>query len=267
MTADRWHLGPPALQQALHGFPLPAWRYYPVTGSTNDNALAWASAGAPEGCLVLAARQTRGRGRQGNRWWSHPEAALTFTLIARPLPAERPHLTRFTAWGAVALAEALEALGLAIAIKWPNDILLKGRKIAGVLAETVWEGSRPAAVVVGLGVNLAAEAVPPPETTDFPAGSIADALGAPPPRWGFLVAVLRQMLRWRYRLTAPGFLQAWEARLAYRGRTVRAGSTTGVLLGLDARGGLRLRLPSGEIGTCHALRGHLRPVDSHTELP
>ena len=262
-----WHLGPPALQQALRALPLAAWRFYPVTGSTNDEALAWAGAGAPEGCLVLAERQTRGRGRQGNRWWSHPAAALTFTFIARPLPGEQPYLARFTAWAAVALAEALEALGLSPSLKWPNDVLLEGRKIAGVLAETAWEGERAAAVVVGLGVNLAREALPPAGAADFPAGCVADALGSPPPRWGFLAALLRRMVWWRYRLATPAFLRAWESRLAYRGQGVRAGEVRGVLLGLDARGGLRLRLPSGDVHTLYALQGHLRPVDSQPKLP
>ncbi len=262
-----WHLGPPPLQRALHALPLTAWRFYPVTGSTNDEALAWATAGAPEGCFVLAEEQTRGRGRQGNRWWSRPAAALTFTFIARPLPGERLYPGRFTAWGAIAVAETLEALGLSPALKWPNDVLLEGRKVAGVLAEAAWEGERPAAVVVGLGVNLAPEALPPPGATDFPAGCVADALGFSPPRWEFLVAVLRRMLWWRYRLSSPAFLQAWESRLAYRGQCVQAGQVRGVLLGLDAHGGLRLRLPSGHTQTLYALEGHLRLVDSQPKLP
>ncbi len=262
-----WHLGPAPLQRALRALPLVAWRFYPVTGSTNDEALTWAAVGAPEGCLVLAEEQTRGRGRGGSRWWSRPEAALTFTFIARPLPAERPYLGRFTAWGAVALAEALEALGLNPAIKWPNDVLLAGRKVAGVLAETTWEGERPAAVVVGLGVNLAPEATPPPGVADFPAGCVADALGFPPPRWDFLATLLHRLLRWRYRLATPAFLQAWESRLAYRGQRVQVGETVGVLVGLDPQGGLRLRLPSGKVQTLYSVQGHLRPVDSPTKLP
>ena len=263
----QWHLGTPALQNALRGLPLPAWRFYPRTGSTNDEALAWAARGAPEGCLVLAEEQTRGRGRQGSRWWSHPEAALTLTLIARPLPSETDHLPRFTAWAAVALAETLAAAhALPAEVKWPNDVLVNGHKVAGVLAEAVWEGDRAAAVVVGVGVNLAPESVPPAEAVDFPAGSLADALGHTPPRWPLLAAFLRRMLHWRYRLHTPAFLQAWENRLAYRGRTVRAGEHVGVLLGLDARGGLRLRLLNGKTHTVFAFSGHLRAVDSRGDF-
>ncbi len=263
----RWHLGTPALQNALRGLPLPAWRFYPRTGSTNDEALAWAARGAPEGCLVLAEEQTRGRGRQGSRWWSHPEAALTLTLIARPLPQEAAHLPRFTVWAAVALAETLTAAyALPTEVKWPNDVLVNGRKVAGVLAEAVWEGNRAVAVVVGVGVNLAPESVPPPEVVDFPAGSLADTLGHTPPRWSLLAAFLRHMLRWRYRLHTRPFLHAWESRLAYRGHTVRAGNLIGVLLGLDAHGGLRLRLPNGEVRTVFAFSGHLRAVDSRGDF-
>ena len=262
-----WHLGPSSLQQALRALPLPAWRYYAVTGSTNDEALAWAEAGAAEGCLVVAEAQTRGRGRSGRRWWTHPEAALALSVIARPLPGEQAALHRFTAWGAVALAEMLrETYRLPAEVKWPNDVLLQGRKVAGVLAEAVWEGDLPAAVVVGIGLNLAPESVPSAGAVDFPAGCVADALGAVPPRWPMLAALLQAMWRWRYRLHSVEFVQAWERYLAYRGQTVQAGAVSGVLMGLDADGRLRLRLPAGEERSLVALEGHLRTVDSQRDF-
>ena len=254
-----WHLGPAALREALTAVPLPAWRFYPEVDSTNDAARRWAAEGAPEGCLVLAERQTRGRGREGRRWWSAPGASLTFTLVARPLPPEQAVLARFTAWGAVALAEMLrEDYGLPAAVKWPNDVLLRGRKVAGVLAEAVWEGARPQAVVVGIGINLAPEALSG-ANPDFPPTTVAAVLGAPPPRWDFLARLLRRMGHWRYRLASAAFVHAWEDLLAYRGQAVRVGAVEGVLLGLDAEGGLRVRLSDGRVHVQRALRGHLRP--------
>ncbi len=254
-----WNLGPEALQKAISPLFLPAWRFYPQVDSTNDAALAWAWAGAPDGALVVAGEQTRGRGRRGRRWWSHPEAGLAFTIVARPLDGEEKAAARFTAWGAVALVEVLTALGVDAAVKWPNDVLLNGRKVAGVLAEAVWRGERLEAVVVGVGVNLAPQAVPPPEAVDFPAASVADGLGHAPARWDFLARVLTRLAWWRPRLRSEAFLRAWEARLAYRGQQVQAGEAQGMLLGLEADGGLRLQ-KGGAVQVIYALTGHLRPL-------
>ncbi len=256
-----WHLGPPPLRAALHRLPLCAWRYWPTVGSTNDEALRWLDAGAPEGCLTLADEQTQGRGRGARRWWTPPGAALAFSLVVRPLPHEQPHLPRFTAWAAVALAETLaHDYGLQPQVKWPNDVLLGGRKVAGVLAEARWEGEHLRGVVVGVGVNLAPQAVPPASALDFPATSVAHALGDSPPRWRLLAALLRRMMAWRFRLGSRAFLQAWEARLAYRGQMVYANGHLGRLHGLDNQGRLRLQLPSGAWLTLSALQGHLRPA-------
>ncbi|NPA92529.1 MAG: biotin--[acetyl-CoA-carboxylase] ligase [Chloroflexi bacterium] len=258
-----WYLGPRALQKRLAALPLPAWRFYDVVGSTNDVALQWAAQGAAEGCLVIADAQTQGRGRSGSRWWTTPQASLAVSLIARPLPTEREALPRFTAWAALALAEALaQTHGLQAAIKWPNDVLLEGRKVAGVLAETLWDGNTPQAVIVGIGVNLATQAVPPRQEVDFPATSVAHVLGTTPDRWALLDALLQRMLFWRNRLASQRFIRAWENRLAYRGEIVQAGTHQGVLLGLDAQGGLRLRCADGHVETLYALQGHLRPKRS-----
>lgn len=255
-----WYLGPQALQKALRPLFLPAWRFYPRVNSTNDAALTWAAAGAPDGALVVAGTQTSGRGRHGRRWWSHSEAALAFTMVARPLQGEEAVAARFTAWGALAVAEVLAALGLDAAVKWPNDVLLEGRKVAGVLAEAVWQGERLQAVAVGVGVNLGAEVVPSEEAVDFPAISVAEVAKSTPSRWNFLARVLTRMRWWRPRLARKVFLRAWESRLAYRGQRVQAGAMAGVLLGLDDSGGLRLRQDDGRLVKIYALNGHLRPL-------
>lgn len=262
-SLPRWHLGPQALQRHLAALPLPAWRFYPVIASTNDAGLAWAAQGAAEGCLVLAEAQTQGRGRNGRRWWSAPRASLTMSLIVRPLPQEHAYLSRLTAWAAVALAETLEQkYHLQPAIKWPNDVLLNGRKVAGILAETLWVGEKPHAMVVGIGVNLATQAIPP--KADFPATSLAHVLGAPPDAWALLAALLRRLLAWRYHLASTAFLKAWETRLAYRGEMVHINGRQARLLGLDEQGGLRLRYLDGQTVSVYALPGHLRPAGSPT---
>ena len=255
---------PDEIQAALHGLPLGAWVYFPQTGSTNAYALAWAEAGAPDGCLVLADEQTQGRGRLGRRWYTPPGAALAFTLVLRPLPPEQPHLSRWAVWGGLAVTLALErTLGLRPRLKWPNDVLLSGRKVAGVLAETLWQGDRPQAVALGIGVNITPQAVPPAASVDFPAGCVAEATDAPVNRWALLRAILQDLLAWRTRVPTPAFLAAWEARLAYRGERVTAtlpdGATLrGTVLGLTPQGGLRLQTPQGE-RIIPASVAHLRP--------
>ncbi len=254
---------PIAVRQALHGLPLAAWEYHARIGSTNDRALAWAADGAPDGCLVLADEQLAGRGRAGRRWHTPPGAALALSLLIRPLPPERPFFSRWSALAALALTEALAFWGVFPKIKWPNDVLLQGRKVAGVLVEAVWQGETPQAVVIGVGVNVSSNAVPPPQAVDFPASSVAEALGHPVDRWALLRRFLERWLAWRPYLGHPAFLRAWERRLAYRQQPVRvmldnATEIQGVVQGLAPDGGLRLATPSGEQVIHHAR--HLRPL-------
>ncbi len=257
---------PQAVQAALQGLPLSAWWFFPRLDSTNAYGLAWAEAGAPDGCLVLAEEQTHGRGRLGRRWYTPPGAALALTLVLRPLPPEQPYLNRWAVWGGLAVALALErVVGLRPRLKWPNDVLLGGRKVAGVLAEALWQGQRPAAVALGIGVNIAPQAVPPAAAVDFPAGSVAQAAGAAVDRWALLRATLEALLAWRTQVPTPAFLTAWEERLAYRGQRVRAllpdgRALHGTVLGLTPQGMLRLATPQGQ-QVLPASVTHLRPED------
>lgn len=173
------------------------------TGSTNEDLLAAARAGTAEGAVLVAEGQSRGRGRQGRSWISPPGAALTFSVLLRPAmpPAERGWLPLLTG---VALTRALQAAtGVDVALKWPNDVLAGGAKLAGILAEQAGD-----AVVVGIGINVGAA----PE--DLPAAS-AGALeptslarcGAPgTDRGSLLVAILGELEHWYRRWTAasPG---------------------------------------------------------------
>jgi BirA family biotin operon repressor/biotin-[acetyl-CoA-carboxylase] ligase len=128
--------------------------HHDTVGSTNAEALELAKAGAPHGTLVIADRQTAGRGRQGRRWESPPGVGLWFSWVLRPeLELSRGFLV--TALGALAVAEATGRLtGRAATVRWPNDVLVGRRKLAGVLAEARGQGSRLEAVVLGIGVNV-----------------------------------------------------------------------------------------------------------------
>jgi BirA family biotin operon repressor/biotin-[acetyl-CoA-carboxylase] ligase len=260
------------LRKTLSNIPLGGLRYFEQTGSTNDIALAWAAAGAPDLALVYAEEQTAGRGRGSRHWFTPPGAALAFSLVLRPIPGEERSIPLFSALGALSICEALETQGLHPQIKWPNDVLLNRRKVCGVLAESVWLGEKVESIVLGVGLNIKPAAVPPLELLEFPATCLEAEL--PPPkqviqdleRAVLLQGILRSVLGLRPLVIADTFLHALEKRLAFRGEQVeiwadgqvlRVGQVDG--LGLD--GSLRLLSPQGQVITRQYGEVHLRPVE------
>ncbi len=196
------------------------WKYTPETGSTNDDALAWADAGAGDWSLICADSQTAGRGRGKRRWVTLPGTALAFSLVLRPTQAETSVFPRFTALAALGLVQALGSLGLQGQIKWPNDILLNQKKVAGVLVEASWQGTNAEAVVIGLGVNITPDGVPAPETTRYPAASVGRELGRDVDRWALLFDILKNMQSLRKDLAGQDFLNRWNEHLAFKNQWV-----------------------------------------------
>ena len=127
-----------SLKKSLSKINIGGLRWFDSIGSTNDEALAWAAAGADDLSIVIADEQTQGRGRLNRRWFTPKGSALAFSLILRP--AASAHLSRTVGLAALSIAESCLNLGLAPRIKWPNDILLNGRKTAGILVESGWSG-------------------------------------------------------------------------------------------------------------------------------
>ena len=253
------------LEQHLSSLPLGAFRYYDTIGSTNDEALAWASQGAPDFSLILADEQTSGRGRLDRRWFTPRHSALAMSLILRPTAIERVHPARTTGLLALSLAESLLKQGLAPQIKWPNDVLLTGRKVAGILVESTWMGEKLEALTLGMGVNVLNASIPRADQVIFPATSIETELGHPIERAELIRDILLRVLEWRPKLGTEAFLNAWERSLAYHGQQVQVeaggGKTiTGELLGLDTEGHLRLRDEYGKSVTVQFGEVHLRPL-------
>jgi len=125
-----------------------------VVDSTNDEAMALAARGALEGTVVIADAQERGRGRMGRSWTSPPGVGVYLSVILRPAipPHDTPSLTLL---GAVAVAEAIEEVtGLTAGVKWPNDLIVRGRKVGGILGEVAAETSHLHYVVLGIGINV-----------------------------------------------------------------------------------------------------------------
>jgi BirA family biotin operon repressor/biotin-[acetyl-CoA-carboxylase] ligase len=240
------------LEAVLANLNLSAIRYFETIGSTNDEALAWARQGARDLSLIVADEQTLGRGRLDRRWFTPPRTALAFSLILRPSYVEKPLLSRIVGLAALALADVLQTLGLDPQIKWPNDVLLNGRKVAGILIEATWFEDEVQSIVVGMGVNVTKESVPATNILGFPAISLENALGYAPDRSTLLYAILANFIALRPHLGSDAFLSAWEKKLAYYGRQVRVElggekSVSGKVVGLDQDGSLKIRDDRGNI--------------------
>lgn len=168
---------------------------YESLPSTNAEAFRLASEGAGHGEIVVTDQQTAGRGRRGRVWVSPPGLNLYFSAILRPeLPPQRaPELTLVAA---VALAETLQQAGVEARIKWPNDIHIDGRKVAGILTELSAEPERVHFVVLGVGVNLNARPDDFPQDVQSLATSLAEARGERVPRAAFAAALWTRLEEW-----------------------------------------------------------------------
>jgi BirA family biotin operon repressor/biotin-[acetyl-CoA-carboxylase] ligase len=230
--------------------------HYDELGSTNDEAMRLAREGAADGTWVLADRQTAGRGRRGRAWESKGGNLFT-TAIVRPWPGEGA-LSQLSFLVALALHEATThwVARDRLALKWPNDVLLDGAKLSGVLLESASHGNGGDRwLVVGIGVNLADH----PEGLERPAMSLAGAGVTPPTPRDFLEKLIEAFGVWRERWRLGGFAPirtAWLARAAGLGQriAVRLPDSTleGQFLDVAEDGALLLRLDSGAIEPIHA---------------
>jgi BirA family biotin operon repressor/biotin-[acetyl-CoA-carboxylase] ligase len=233
-----------SIRTTLASLQLPAVYFFESLGSTNDLALQLAASGAPEGTLVIADRQTAGRGRFDRHWVTEPGSALAFSLVLRPSAVEREHLALFAPLCGLAVCRALEDLGLRPEIKWPNDVLIERRKTCGILVEAIWQDGTLAGLVAGIGVNVAPSAVPPEQEVLFAATCVESGLGQPVNRDLLLADILKALLQERLRLSSPQFLADWESRLAFLHEWVRVEQAENVLegriAGITPAGRLRL---------------------------
>lgn len=233
------------------------WRihYFDEVVSTQRVAGELAEDGAAAGTVVIAERQSAGRGRMGRSWHSPPGVNLYMTIILRPsLPLG--HVPRLSLVAGVAAAEALETVAPGmVALKWPNDVWLRGRKTCGIIAEAVTDaaqGLRCVLLGIGLNVNLAANDLPP-DLLDK-ATSVRIATGRPCDRIE-LASTLFNRLDSRYMETEVGGFAAvrpaWERYSALTGRRVTVvdgdARTTGVVRGIDDDGALLLECEGGMV--------------------
>jgi BirA family biotin operon repressor/biotin-[acetyl-CoA-carboxylase] ligase len=252
----------------LEQLPLGELYLYQELGSTNQVADELAQQGAPPFSLVVADSQTAGKGRFGRSWYTKPGKALAFSLILYPESSliEANQLEKLSGLGALAVAEALtENFSLDAEIKWPNDVLVDGKKVAGVLVDINWRGPELKAVVLGIGINVLKGSVPD-YPLNFPASSLEEQAEKEFSRLDLLVDVLRAFLKWYPRITTQTFLTAWEGYLAYKKEQVMLLSDKdivdqGQLIGISADGSLIIQSDSGEENYYKIGEIHLRLVD------
>ncbi len=227
------------LERALAALGLEApVRFEEVTGSTNATAVELAETGASEWTLVAAGHQTAGRGRLGRTWTDVPGAALMFSLVLRPtLDPEHAGLIPLLA-GAAMAAAVREVAGVHVRCKWPNDLLVAGGKLGGILAESSVAGGRVRYVVVGIGLNLE-----PPIGVEA-----AEGLGDADPA-ALLSAFLRRF-RDGYMRLPEGAVETWTAVSATIGSDVevlrlQGPPVRGRAIAVDERGALVVRTANG----------------------
>ena len=233
------------------------------TDSTNAHALR--SPPPARGTqVVLAERQTAGRGRRG-RDWASPLAAHAYLSLARRFDGGVAALQGLSLAVGAAVADALHGLGhRAVGLKWPNDLLADGRKLGGILVDVGGDATGPMRVVVGVGVNVA---MPPAAaaTIDQPWIDLSTLAGAPVARHDVVVALLDALLPMLARFERDGlsaFLPAWRRHDRLAGRAIRvheAGAVhDGIALGVDDDGALRMRGEDGGERRVHAGEASLR---------
>jgi BirA family biotin operon repressor/biotin-[acetyl-CoA-carboxylase] ligase len=224
-----------------------------AVGSTNAEAAALAAAGAPHGTLVVADGQTAGRGRLGRAWESPPGVGVWASWILRPtLPgAEAPRLTLLAS---VATAEAIRGwAGAAALLKWPNDVEVAGRKVAGVLAELATEGAGIRHVVLGIGINVNQVEADFPPALAGRATSVRLAVGGPVDRFLLLRGACARLASWLAAEAEHGWrpvLRRWGELDGAAGRLVRVEvdgrAEAGRAAGIDRTGALQVRREDGE---------------------
>jgi BirA family transcriptional regulator, biotin operon repressor / biotin---[acetyl-CoA-carboxylase] ligase len=236
--------------QACHAFD--------VLASTNASMYVLGRLGEPEGTIVLADRQTAGRGQADKVWISPPGCNLYVSILLRPsiAPTQAPLISLLVA---VALVDALRQQGVICGLKWPNDVLIQRRKVAGILAELELHQETVKFVVVGIGVNvnMTQEALqnylgPIAKT----ATSVQIALGHTIPREALLASLMASLEHWYNHFVthgAMGLQEAWEARSVMHGQHITAQTAEvtwqGTAEGIDQAGRLRLRRDDGVLLT------------------
>lgn len=222
-------------------------------GSTNNFAKRLAREGAEAGTLVVAEEQTRGRGRLSSQWYSPPGTGLWLTLIL-PSDIERNQLGLIPILSGVSVAQTLESVGLQAALKWPNDVLINGKKVCGILTESEFRLDKLHVLIVGIGLNVNQRAADFPEAIRHKSTSLCQEVGKTLDRVDLLVNLI-QNFESNYKNLSEGereqILTAWRQRCPFIGQNITVKNETSQLSGIfesiDENGHLHLRTLDGKL--------------------
>jgi BirA family transcriptional regulator, biotin operon repressor / biotin---[acetyl-CoA-carboxylase] ligase len=236
-----------------------SFSYFEQVDSTNRVAAMLPVSSFKPGTVIVTDHQSAGRGRSGRAWMAPPRTGLLMSVVLEAPPVPGDALLAV----ALAVVDALRSLGAQPEIKWPNDILIRGRKVCGILAESVARDQRPY-VIVGCGINVLAH-------PDLPgAGSVAEELGRPVDRTELAIEVFKCLDLWYRSLSerADGVFAAWLERLQTIGQEVvvseMGGIWTGTATGVERDGGLQVRRADGSVRTVLAADVSIRSAEDFT---
>ncbi len=207
--------------------------FYPVTDSTNRRARVESENNAPDGSLFIAEEQTAGRGRLGKMWIAPPKTGVWMTLLLRP-SVQPEDITQITLLAGLAVCRAIENVtGLPAQIKWPNDVVIRGKKVCGILTEMSAEAERIECLICGMGINVNTESFP--EEISSAATSLFLESGAKQPRARLAAEVMNCFEKYYVPFLADGvtdnFLEEYKSCCVTLGRDIRAIQRGGVLIG------------------------------------
>jgi BirA family biotin operon repressor/biotin-[acetyl-CoA-carboxylase] ligase len=187
------------------------------------------------------------------------------SVILRPDQFSADQIGEMTVLGALATLEGVQAIGAQALIKWPNDVLTQGAKLAGVLLESSWVEAQLDYMVMGIGINIGSASIEDRDRFDFPAACLEEQLGRPVERVEVIQKVLEALSIRCTQIGTGELMTAWDDYLAYKGQVVTVQgpqmNSTGKVVGINASGQLRLQLFTGEVLNIGVAGQHLRPVD------
>ena len=251
-------------KDAVKNLPLAKALFLSSIGSTNTEALKWLEEGVKTPSLVFADEQLAGRGRMQRRWVTNPESALALSLILKP-EIDNEQLALYSPLAALALCQVLEEeYQLQPEIKWPNDVLLDKKKTCGILVEAAWNGQELLGIVVGIGVNVASQSLPPAEELLFPATCIEEHINTKADRSVLLGKLTGKLIELDQLCGTDKFFREYKRRLAFKEQAVNlcladGSKTSGKIEGIAPNGDLILNSVNGQQQTFSAGDVRLRP--------
>ena len=257
------------IKEKLKPFPDLSLRYYPQVDSTNTEGLRLLESNEAVGnLLLLTDHQNAGRGRHHRTWISDPADSLTFSLVITDLRSLKPQsIPLLSLAAAIAVVDAiLTTTTIKPKVKWPNDVLINRKKVSGILSEAAWESDHLKGVVIGFGINVGQNAIPPTSNLRYPASSIEQMTGIKPPHILLIEEVLRSFFHWLPALEEENFHKRYQNDLAFIGESVNIfnevgnKSSSGICNGITTDGSLIIKTKEKKPIICSAGEITIRPA-------